>query len=60
MGAGTTALVARQHGRAYVGSEINPQYVAIAQERLRLPFEQHYVEKPAAALSDLPLFAVSE
>lgn len=57
MGAGTTALVSRQHRRDYVGSEINPQYVAIAQERLRLPFEQHYVEKPKAELSDLPLFA---
>jgi hypothetical protein len=45
MGSGTTALVARQHGRDYIGSELNPEYVAIAQERLRLPFEPHVVTK---------------
>lgn len=58
MGSGTTALVARQHGRSYIGSELNPEYVAIARDRLRMPFEplqaQHEHE---AALDDLPLFA---
>ncbi|OJV52293.1 MAG: hypothetical protein BGO31_05535 [Bacteroidetes bacterium 43-16] len=34
MGAGTTALVARRHGRKYIGFELNPDYVDIAQKRL--------------------------
>lgn len=35
MGAGTTALVARKLQRNYVGFELNPEYVAIAERRLR-------------------------
>jgi DNA modification methylase len=35
MGAGTTALVARGLGRNYVGFELNPEYIAIAERRLR-------------------------
>lgn len=34
MGAGTTALVARSHNRNYIGFELNPEYIAIAQRRL--------------------------
>ena len=34
MGAGTTALVARELGRHYVGIELNPEYVGIAERRL--------------------------
>jgi len=34
-GAGTTALVAMQLNRRFVGCEINPEYVTIAQGRLR-------------------------
>lgn len=34
MGAGTTALVAKQLGRHYIGFELNPDYVKIAEERL--------------------------
>jgi DNA modification methylase len=34
MGAGTTALVARQHSRDYVGIELNPEYAMMAQRRL--------------------------
>lgn len=59
MGSGTVALVSRRHGRQYVGSEINPEYVAIARQRLRMPFEQHYV-KQNNDVSDLPLFAAQE
>jgi DNA modification methylase len=33
-GAGTTGLVARNIGRNYVGIELNPEYVKIAQQRL--------------------------
>lgn len=35
MGAGTTALAARNLGRHYIGLELNPEYIKIAQERLR-------------------------
>ena len=35
-GAGTTALVARQHKRNCIGIELNPDYVAIARQRLAL------------------------
>ena len=34
MGAGTTAVVAKELGRNYVGIELNGEYVRIAQERL--------------------------
>jgi len=33
-GAGTTGMVAMQHGRGYVGIELNPEYVEIAQQRI--------------------------
>lgn len=35
MGSGTTALAAAHLNRSYVGIEIDPKYIAIAQERLR-------------------------
>jgi len=34
MGAGTTALVAKELGRNYVGIELNSDYVKMAEERL--------------------------
>jgi site-specific DNA-methyltransferase (adenine-specific) len=34
MGTGTTALVAEQHGRDWVGVELNPEYAALAEKRL--------------------------
>jgi len=34
MGAGTTALVAKELGRNYVGIELNPDYIKIAEKRL--------------------------
>lgn len=33
-GAGTTALVARQHGRRFVGVELNPDYLDLTRRRL--------------------------
>lgn len=35
VGSGTTAIVAKKTGRNYVGIELNPEYVAMAQERLK-------------------------
>jgi site-specific DNA-methyltransferase (adenine-specific) len=34
MGAGTTGLVAKKLGRNFIGSEINPEYISIAEKRL--------------------------
>jgi hypothetical protein len=33
-GAGTTGVVAKQHGRSYVGIELNPEYLALADTRI--------------------------
>ena len=34
MGSGTTAVVARRLGRNYLGCELNPDYVKMAEKRL--------------------------
>jgi DNA modification methylase len=34
MGSGTTAQVALQHGRQYIGCELNPEYGSLQQERI--------------------------
>ncbi len=34
MGAGTVALAAEQHGRDWLGIELNPTYVTLAEQRL--------------------------
>lgn len=35
MGSGTTALVAKQLGRNFVGIELNPEYIELAKQRLK-------------------------
>ena len=40
MGSGTTAVAARRCGRNYVGFELNPDYVAIINQRLASPEAQ--------------------
>jgi len=35
MGAGTTGMVAKQLGRNYVGIELNPEYIKIAEKRIK-------------------------
>lgn len=35
MGSGTTAVAAQKLDRLYVGTELNPEYIAVANERLR-------------------------
>lgn len=44
MGSGTTALVARQNGREYIGSELNPSYVEITRDRLDAPYTPMFAE----------------
>jgi len=34
MGSGTTAVVARKLGRSFMGIELNPKYIALAEKRL--------------------------
>jgi DNA modification methylase len=34
MGSGTTAIVARKFERDYIGFELNPEYIKIAQRRI--------------------------
>lgn len=34
-GAGTTLIVAEQHGRQSIGIELNPKYIKLAKARLR-------------------------
>ena len=36
-GSGTTGVVAQQHGRNWIGCELNPDYIPIAHRRLGLP-----------------------
>jgi DNA modification methylase len=33
-GAGTTGVVAKQHGRSYVGIELNPEYIEMSRKRI--------------------------
>ena len=44
MGSGTTALVALKNNRNYVGIELNPEYIKIAEKRLS-PYQNQKLEK---------------
>lgn len=46
MGSGTTAVVAKRHGRDFLGLELNPDYIKIAKKRLK---ENKQPVKPARA-----------
>lgn len=46
-GAGTTALVAKELGRRFIGTELNPEYVAMAQKRIGVT-----VDEPERLLED--------
>ena len=35
MGAGTTAVVAKETGRSYIGIELNKEYITLAEERIK-------------------------
>jgi len=51
MGSGTTARVALQHGRQYLGCEINPEYGQLQQQRINAVAEK--VKKRSVNLSDI-------
>ena len=57
-GSGTTGLVARQHGRSYIMCDVNGDYVKMARDRLRKPFEPRQYKKEEPGLEELPLFSV--
>ena len=54
LGSGTTALVAKTLGRRYVGIEINPEYVSIAENRIS---PEHLYNAPTCATLDRFLVA---
>jgi len=45
IGAGTTGLVALSHGRQFIGFELNSDYIAIANKRLKQKFGMFYNEQ---------------
>lgn len=56
MGSGTTALVTRNLGRHYLGCDLSPEYVKMANDRLRQPFAP-LQSAQNSDVSDLPLFS---
>jgi len=59
-GAGTTGLVAQKHGRNCIGIELNPEYAALARERIDAPPVKPKKRKPAAANDNtVDLFSVA-
>lgn len=54
MGSGTTAFVARNLFRHYMGCDLNIEYVEMARERVRDPWERP--KQAETPLDDLPLF----
>jgi DNA modification methylase len=52
MGAGTTARVAKQEGRNYIGFELNPKYIEMAEKRI--------AESPGPVKPEPMLFEVEE
>ena len=53
-GAGTTCLVAKRHGRRFIGIDLNEEYVAMAQKRLGLTVDnpEHVRDDADAGLED--------
>lgn len=55
-GSGTTLKMARNTGRDFIGCDISHEYVQICKERLRKPYDPHYLTRESPPLDDLPLF----
>ena len=61
-GSGTTGAVACAHGRAYIGIDLNADYIALAHDRIREAIRESgraYAQPicKAADFADLPMFA---
>jgi DNA modification methylase len=56
MGSGTTAAVAVQHGRQYLGCELNPEYGALQEQRLQPPVKPKKVVTPQRCPKTMDLF----
>jgi DNA modification methylase len=54
-GAGTVGVVAEQHRRNWLGIELNPDYAAIAEERIRVARAERAGAEPAAPEEQSPL-----
>ena len=54
-GSGTTAVAARNLGRRFIAADMMPEYVAMANDRLKTEFGSRK-QKAGEALDDLPLF----
>ncbi len=60
IGTGTTALVARQHNRQFIGCDLNLESVQIARDRLRYyGSDKQMLKEQAAGFEQLVLFEVS-
>lgn len=46
IGAGTTGIVAMSHGRKFIGFELNPEYIKIANKRLKQKFGMFFNTTP--------------
>jgi DNA modification methylase len=58
MGSGTTALVAQRLGRHFIGSDLNPDYVKLARERIAYHGDDtRLLKEQAAGVKQLALFA---
>lgn len=57
MGSGTTAIVARRLGRHYIGSELNPEYAALANNRL-LKDDVTVMREQQTGFSQMSMFEV--
>jgi DNA modification methylase len=58
IGSGTTARVAKDLGRSYIGYEIDSEYVRVCQKRLEQPFHRH--RKRTADIRPLYFYASDE
>jgi DNA modification methylase len=56
MGSGTTAQVALQHGRQYLGCELNPEYGDLQQKRLQTPIKPKKVVTAGRCTKTVDLF----
>jgi DNA modification methylase len=61
-GAGTTCMVAKDLGRRFIGVELNPEYVALAQKRLGLTVDnpEHIRDSDATGLDEFGSESESE